>query len=257
MILALAATYFEVALNIIYLAELNMWVDNYLLLDGARPTIFGFFAVSQVGALLTVSLMWADVYAKSVKMGAGDNTIAKLRKVVGVIIGLTFFVVVGGMVSGLVMVAGAWCAILIIAITWSYWTKGRALATLLAPSDPDAPGSSSAKGASDAIHSTSVQITYANCLFLLGLGAHFVTVQRPATGPVSMLAVFVFLTVAVLHQNKMLQYVQFGNRKKLAKIGYNGFRASLMTTVGSTVSTDSGTDSSASTASTMMRSEAS
>jgi hypothetical protein len=30
-------------------------------MDGLRPTLFGFFAVSQLGALLEVSIMWADV----------------------------------------------------------------------------------------------------------------------------------------------------------------------------------------------------
>ena len=73
-------------------------------------------------------------------MGAANDNVAKLKKGVGVTIVLTFFIVVGGMVSGMTPIAGAWAGMLIIGITVAYWTKGRALATLLAPSDPNAPG---------------------------------------------------------------------------------------------------------------------
>ena len=39
-----------------------------------------------------------------------------------------------------------------------------------------------------------------------------------------MICVFGFLIMAVVHQIRLLYYVKFGNRKKLAKAGYAGFR---------------------------------
>jgi hypothetical protein len=110
------------------------------------------------------------------------------------------------------------------------------LSKLLMPADPDAPGASSAKGAADQILMTSKAIPRINAVFILFLGGHFVTVQRPATKSISMVCVFGFLIMAVVHQIRLLYYVKFGNRKKLLKAGYKGFRNTLMSTMTSTSS---------------------
>ena len=66
-----------------------------------------------------------------------------------------------------------------------------------------------------------------------------------------MVCVFGFLIFAVVHQIRLLYYVKFGNRKKMAKAGYKGFRTALMSTMTnatSTVAPDSSTVSTASSA---------
>lgn len=206
--------------------------------------MFGFFAVAEMGALLEVSVMWADVYTKSAKMGAGSDNVLKLKKAVTGLIIATFFVVMMGMLTGMTLVAGAWAGLVLIGISVAYNRGGHQLSKLLMPPDPDAPGAASAKAAADQILTTSKAIPRINAVFVSLLGAHFVTVQRPATKSLSMVCVFGFLIMAVVHQIRLLYYVKFGNRKKLAKAGYKGFRSTLMSTMTST-STVAPDDSSA------------
>mmetsp|Transcript_1505 Transcript_1505/g.2726 ORF Transcript_1505/g.2726 Transcript_1505/m.2726 type:complete len:430 (-) Transcript_1505:93-1382(-) len=233
-LVALSAT-MESWLIIVYLIEIQGLSDPvYSFNDGVRPAIFGFFAVAEMGSLLEVSVMWADVYTKSKKMGADSDNVVKLKKFVAVIIVLSFFIVMGCLLTGLTMVAGAWAALVLIGISIGYWKGGSGLAAILMPSDPSAPGASSAKAAADQILKTSKAIPLVNFFFIICLGGHFVTVQRPATGPVSMICVFGFLIFAVVHQFRLLYYVKFGNRKKLTKAGYKGFRTALMSTMTAT-----------------------
>lgn len=129
-----------------------------------------------MGALLEVSVMWADVYTKSKKMGADSDNVVKLKKFVAVIIVLSFFIIMGCLLTGLTMVAGAWAALVLIGISIEYWKGGSGLAAILMPSDPSAPGASSAKAAADQILKTSKAIPLVNFFFILCLGGHFVTV---------------------------------------------------------------------------------
>ncbi|GMH88654.1 hypothetical protein TrST_g13647 [Triparma strigata] len=246
MILCAIAATMESWLIIVYTVELQgLASPSYSFNDGIRPAVFGFFAVAEMGALLEVSVMWADVYTKSAKMGAESGKVDKLKKAVAALIFTSFFVVMLGMLTGLTMVAGAWAGMVLIGISVAYKKGGYKLSQLLMPSDPNAPGASSAKGAAQQILFTSKAIPWINAVFILFLGAHFVTVQRPATKSLSMICVFGFLIMAVVHQIRLLYYVKFGNRKKLAKAGYAGFRSSLMSTM--TTSTVAPDDSSAST----------
>jgi hypothetical protein len=195
--------------------------------------VFGFFAVAQIGALLEVSLMWADVYSKSVKMGAQDNTIANLTKLVGSLIVMTFVIVMGGLLLGKSTIAAGWIILLLISVAGAYFRGGSQLARILAPANPDAPGADSAKAASDEIKTTAVYIPIYNVGFFFGLVGYSITVQRPLTGPVSFICVTTFLQCASFHQMRLLYYCRFGARKKLAKAGYKGFRSSLMSTMSS------------------------
>ena len=137
---ALAAT-MEAWLIISYLVEFQGLADPaYSFNDGIRPAVFGFFAVAEMGALLEVSIMWADVYTKSKKMGADSDNVAKLKKFVGTIILLSFFIVMGGMITGATMAAGVWAALVLIGISFGYWKEGKALALILMPADSSAPG---------------------------------------------------------------------------------------------------------------------
>ncbi len=250
MLLICNASICEFLLAIVYMIEIGSYADPpYKLNDSLRPTIFGFFAVAQMGALLEVSVMWADVYAKSTKVGGQDNSgkVEKMKKQVGATIIITFFIVVVPLMLGQTIIAGGWAALLVIGITISFWIGGRKLASLLMPSDKNAPGSSSAHAAATEIKKTATAIPIQNTIFLIGLGSHFAFVQRPHTGPASMFGVFLFLIVAVSHQFRLMYYVRFGNRKKLHKAGFKGFRSSLMSTVSSAVEPDESKGSVAST----------
>ncbi|GMI31151.1 hypothetical protein TrRE_jg11441 [Triparma retinervis] len=250
MVFTALASVSELVLMIVYLVELQGLTDPaYIMNDTIRPTAFGYFAVSLMSAMMEVSLMWADVYMKSKKMGADNDTIAKLKKVVFTLIVMTFFMIVGPLLVGLTLVAGAWAALLLITISIAYWRKGKQLSGLLMPPDANAPGASSAKAAADQILATAKSIPGLCAVFILFLGAHFVTVQRPATKSISMICVFGFLLTACALQVKLLLYVKFGARKKLHKAGYKGFRSSAMSAMTSTVAPSEDEGSVASTVS--------
>eukprot|EP00520_Triparma_pacifica_P010007 CAMPEP_0118662618 /NCGR_PEP_ID=MMETSP0785-20121206/16929_1 /TAXON_ID=91992 /ORGANISM="Bolidomonas pacifica, Strain CCMP 1866" /LENGTH=418 /DNA_ID=CAMNT_0006556177 /DNA_START=46 /DNA_END=1299 /DNA_ORIENTATION=+ len=236
MVFTALAALCQFVLVIIYLAELQGVTDPvYKLNDSVRPACFGYFAVSLMSAMLEVSLMWADVYMKSKKMGSDDNTIAKLKKAVYIVISMTFIMVLVPLLMGLTPIAGAWAAFILISISIIYYRKGKQLSSLLMPADATAPGASSAKAAADQILITAKAIPINNGVFILFLGGHFVTVQRPASKAISMICVFGFLIMGVAQQFRLLYYVRFGARKKLHKAGYKGFRSSMMSTLTSSV----------------------
>jgi hypothetical protein len=241
----------QLVLIIVYLVELQ-GVTNpaYVINDTLRPAAFGYFAVGMLSALMEVSLMWADVYMKSKKMGAENDTIGKLKKLVFTLIVMSFFMVVGPLLVGLTLIAGAWAALILIAVAIGYYRKGKQLSTLLMPADANAPGATSAKAAANEILSTSKTIPFYTGIFITFLGAHFVTVQRPATKAISMICVFGFLLTACALMVKLMLYVKFGARKKLHKAGYKGFRSSAMSTLASSVApSEEDTGSTASTVS--------
>jgi len=252
MVLTALASLCELCLVIVYLAELQgLTSPVYSMNDAVRPTIFGYFAVSMMSAMLQVSLMWADVYMKSKKMGADNDIITKLKRAVAATIFMSFIIVMGGLLTGLTLAAGGWAALVLIVISVAYFKEGKKLSQLLMPADASAPGASSAKAAADQILVTAKAIPFNNIFFIIFLGGHFVTVQRPSTKALSMICVFGFLIMAVAHQFRLLYYVKFGARKKLHKAGYKGFRSSLMSTMSSSssVAPEDGKESAASTVS--------
>jgi hypothetical protein len=126
-LVALAAT-METWLIVVYTIELQGLTDPvYALNDGVRPAVFGFFAVAEMGALLEVSVMWADVYTKSTKMGSDSDQVAKLKKAVSVLIIMSFFIIMACMLTGLTIVAGAWAGLVLIGISVAYWKGGQQL----------------------------------------------------------------------------------------------------------------------------------
>jgi hypothetical protein len=236
----LAAVTFEFLIISVYIFAISGVDKDFILVDYVRPVLFGLWGIFLCSCLFSISLMWADVYTKSVKMGsAGGGKIAKLKKFIngaviltGLVIGGSFIGVVPLMLSNLFMV------FVMITVGIAYIVAGKKLADSLAPADVSQPGATSAIAASNEIRKTSKSIAYFAFAFIIGLliSNQAAAIGGQGAGVITWAFVNVFILCGLGMQARIVLYIRFGNRKKLNKAGFkDGMKSSWLRALSSTV----------------------
>jgi hypothetical protein len=225
---------------VVYLLVVCEADKDFILVDYARPVLFAVSSIFQCGALFSISLMWADVYTKSVKMGKAGGKIVKLKKFINVM------VIFSGLIVGLSFVIGAssisalYTCLIMIGLGITYIWAGKRLADILVPKDAKTGGAASAIAASNEIRRTSRALALYMFLFAIGLLGYVVTIAGggQAAGALTWALVNLFLLSALGMQARIVSYIRFGNRKKLNKAGFkDGMKISWMKAMTSSVST--------------------
>jgi hypothetical protein len=228
----LAAAIFEYLLIFVYILVVGRVDKDFILLDYVRPALFALWGIFQCSCLFSISLMWADVYIKSVKMGKSGGGIAKLKKFInvgvvftGLVIGLSFI----GLFP--ILISNLYTVFVMVVVGIAYIVAGKKLADMLTPKDPSAAGASSAIAASNEIRRTSRTIAYFAFAFIVGL---FGSTQSAVSGGqgagvITWIFVNIFVLSGLGMQARIVLYIRFGNRKKLKKAGFkDGLKSSWL-----------------------------
>lgn len=215
----------ELFLSILYLLYLIFILGedkDFFLLDNVRPVVFSVFAIFLIAALLEISLMWAEVYSKSQSMGKAGGAIGWYRVFIYLLVFLSAAIIGVGMFIGQTSIAALYMFVVLTIVGFAYLVAGRRLADTLAPIDDKAPGANSAIAASNEIRRTSKAVAIMCFVFILLLLGYSVSLQRRGQewGFITWLFVNGFLVVSIFMANRIMNYIRFGNRKKLAKAGY-------------------------------------